>query len=115
MGRIISGAALGLLVAIGIGLILAGQTLLGIVLASAGLGVWLADFRMEAVAGGRQLVAKGSPALLLLPLMLGAGKVYVATTSSVFAERVDPIVAACALQGERPSQPLLMKLLGPRP
>lgn len=71
--------------AVGVGLILNSMTIGGIVAISSGIGLWMADFHLEPAEGrsGRRLVAKGSPALLLLPLMLSAGKVYTVTTDSL--------------------------------
>ena len=73
--------------ALGIGLILNSMTIGGIIALSSGIGLWMADFRLEpAEDNGRQLVAKGSPALLLLPLMLAAGQLYAVTTDSLAAQ-----------------------------
>lgn len=73
---------------LGVGLILNSMTISGIVALSSGIGLWMADFHLEPAAdpGPRRLVAKGSPALLLLPLMLSAGKVYTVTTDSLSAQ-----------------------------
>ena len=80
LGRVIAGS----LALIGIGLILGGMTLAGILAASSGAGLWMADFHLESGQAGRRLIAKGTPALLLLPLMLGAGKAYMVTAETVF-------------------------------
>lgn len=74
-------------VALGLGLILNSITIGGIIVLSSGIGLWMADFHLEPAEGrsGKRLVAKGSPVLLLLPLMLSAGQVYGLTTDSVAA------------------------------
>ena len=80
---------------IGIGLILNGMLFSGVVLLFIGAGLGLADFRWATADGApRRLIAKGSPALLMVALMLGAAKGYVATKDAVL-----PILsaqAACA-------------------
>ena len=113
MNTVLSRSGFVLLAGIGIGLILNEMTVLGILVGSSAVGLWLADFRLEDGELGRRLVAKGSPALLLLPLLLGAGKIYMAAASTVFSGPVDP-VSACVLEDERPARPLV-KLLEPRP
>jgi hypothetical protein len=74
--------------ALGIGLILNAMTIGGIIGLSSGIGLWMADFHLGPAEanGGRRLVAKGSPALLLLPLMLAAGQLYAVTTDSLVAQ-----------------------------
>ncbi len=74
--------------ALGIGLILNSMIIGGIIAISSGIGLWMGDFRLLPAneRRGKRLVAKGSPALLLLPLMLAAGKIYTATTDSLAAQ-----------------------------
>ena len=79
-------------VLVGIGLILNGLLFTGVVLLFIGAGLGLADFRWATADGGtRHLIAKGSPALLMVALMLGAAQGYVATKDAVL-----PILAAQA-------------------
>jgi len=96
--------------ALGIGLILNSMTLAGIVALSSGIGLWMADFQLEPVedSSGRRLVAKGSPALLLLPLMLSAGKVYTVTTDSLAAQYAPE--GACELASEARPAPVRVLL-----
>ncbi len=104
------GMALGLGM-VGIGLILSGMTISGIVALSSGVGLWMADFQLQPVEDqpGRRLVAKGSPALLLLPLMLAGGKVYTVTTDSLFAQTA--VEDQCAVDARPGPVRLMLRML----
>jgi len=79
----------------GAGLILNELMLPGVVLLFAAAGIRLADFRWAVTAGRRHLVAKGSPALLIVAVMLAVAQGYVAAVDSVLmAFSTDP---ACPL------------------
>lgn len=69
------------LVAAGLILSLSGSPLGGAAVLFAGVGIWMADFRFKHVNGQRRLVAAGTPALLLLPLLLGSAKLSVTSLS----------------------------------
>ena len=109
-GIIYRGLAIGLGV-VGIGLILSSMMISGIIALSSGVGLWMADFRLQPDTGstGRRLVAKGSPALLLLPLMLAAGKVYTVTTDSLLAQVA--VEDQCALDGVPSPVRLMLRML----
>jgi len=78
------------LAVVGIGLILNDHMFSAIVLLFTGLGIWMADFRWARRADGTgRLVAKGSPGLLMVALMLGAAQAYVITADALL-----PAVAA---------------------
>lgn len=69
------------LVAAGLYLSLSGSPLGGAAVLFAGAGIWMADFRLKRVDGRRRLTAAGTPALLLLPLLLGSAKLSVTSFS----------------------------------
>lgn len=69
------------LVAAGLYLSLSGSPLGGAAVLFAGVGIWMADFRLKRVDGRRRLTAAGTPALLLLPLLLGSAKLSVTSLS----------------------------------
>ncbi len=85
----------GLLILAGFGLILNEQTFYGVLVLLLGFGFRLADFSLAASADGpRRLVAKGSPALLMIALMLGAAKGYVVTMDALLPA-LSAAVTAC--------------------
>jgi hypothetical protein len=104
------GMAIGLGI-VGIGLILSAMTISGIVALTSGVGLWMADFQLQPVDDrvSRRLVAKGSPALLLLPLMLAAGKVYMVITDSLFAQGL--VEEQCALDSCPGPVRLMLRML----
>ena len=68
---------------VGLGLILIEWVFVGIVLLLAAAGMVLADFRWSAsTAGSARLAARGSPALLMVAVMLAAAQGFVAATDA---------------------------------
>ena len=82
------------------GLILSGYTFAAIVAAFLGLGIWMADFRWTADTDSTsRLVAKGSPALLMIALVFGAAKVYVVTADAL-VPALSAQLLACPTDGD---------------
>ena len=94
----------------GVGLILSNLMFPGIVLLLAGAGLGLADFRWALGADGsaRRLIARGSPALLMVALMLGAAQGYVASKDAAL-RLVTAQIAACPTADA--AQPLTIRAL----
>jgi hypothetical protein len=79
----------------GVGLILNELPFAGSVLILLSAGLVLADFRWSAVPGRpARLVAKGSPALLMVALMLGAAQGFVAAKDALL-----PVLTAQVMAG----------------
>ena len=86
---------------LGFGLILNGLWFTGIVLLLVAAGMLLADFRWsEGAYGAARLVARGSPALLMVALMLGAAQGFVVAKDAVLPV-LTAQVAACPAETGR--------------